>query len=320
MASHAFIPSEEGLFCLFCGRTASEHHAPSSLKFGMDEHTSGALDEEDNWDTVQEELQSLTRRLRVEMEARQQADSLLAEMKSAFEKLREDVGEVRTWGSNLDGQRGHAGGTQTLVEVRGMVRQVACGGSHTAALTDNGQLFIWGRGNEGQLGLGDARSRPIPTLLKQLGEDHDTGPAILHVACGALHTIVVLVDGDVYAWGANDEMQTGLGQDAGQMRGKVLRPALVSELLGKGIFRVGAGKNFSVALGQSGDVYTWGAGGAFQLGHGTKANQEYPRCVQLGSSAPAHLQNNPPARARPPAQESRRGVARRDSHRQRRLC
>ncbi len=40
------------------------------------------------------------------------------------------------------------------------------------------------------------------------------------------------------------------------------------------------GKNFSLALSESGDVYSWGAGSALQLGHGGKAGEEYPRMVE----------------------------------------
>ena len=79
-------------------------------------------------------------------------------MKGAFEKLREDVGNIRTWGSASDGQLGHRGQRPALVELHGILRQMSCGGAHTAAVTDDGQLYVWGRGNEGQLGLGDSTS------------------------------------------------------------------------------------------------------------------------------------------------------------------
>ena len=46
-------------------------------------------------------------------------------MKAAFEKLREDVGEVSTWGSNNDGQLGRFGEKPSRVELRGIIRQAA---------------------------------------------------------------------------------------------------------------------------------------------------------------------------------------------------
>lgn len=35
-----------------------------------------------------------------------------------------------------------------------------------------------------------------------------------------------------------------------------------------------------MALTESGDVYSWGAGGALQLGHGSKLNEEVPRMIE----------------------------------------
>eukprot|EP00966_Prymnesium_polylepis_P064986 1507729-Prymnesium_polylepis.1 len=197
-------------------------------------------------------------------------------MKQAFEKLREDVGQIRSWGNNKDGQLGHYSDKPALVEIRGVLRQISCGGAHTATLTDDGQLYIWGRGNEGQLGLGDFRPRPVPALLKSLG-DKTAGTTVLQVACGGAHSLALCDNGDVYTWGSNDDFQLGLGQTFGR---KINKPEVVPELSGKGVLRVAAGKNFSVALTEAGDVYTWGGGAAQQLGHGTKSNEEYPRLVE----------------------------------------
>ena len=237
----------------------------------------GVVEEEDDWDAIQEELKRLTRRCQQESEAREKAELLLAEMKQAFEKLREDVGQIRTWGHNSDGQLGHYGSAPGLVEVRGVLRQISCGGAHTAALTDDGQLYVWGRGTEGQLGLGDYRPRTVPALVKALGEQ-DKGTSVLQVACGAAHTLALCDNGDVYSWGSNEEMQLGLGSSFGR---KVNRPELVAELSNKGVLRVAAGKNFSMAMTESGDVYSWGAGGSLQLGHGSKVNEEVPRLVEI---------------------------------------
>lgn len=119
----------------------------------------------------------------------------------------------------------------------------------------------------------------MPALLKSLG-DQTTGTTVLQVACGGAHTIALVDNGDVYTWGSNDEMQLGLGSTFGR---KVNRPELVAELGNKGVLRVAAGKNFSMALTESGDVYSWGAGGSLQLGHGSKLNEEV--CAPVASRA-----------------------------------
>ena len=42
---------------------------------------------------------------------------------------------------------------------------VQAGAEHSAAVTEDGCVFMWGRGDSGQLGLGDDLSRCLPTLL-----------------------------------------------------------------------------------------------------------------------------------------------------------
>lgn len=55
----------------------------------------------------------------------------------------------------------------------------------------------WGRGEDGQLGHGDADDRFLPTRLSALD-----GLEIISVACGADHTTAFsLSPGEVYSWG-----------------------------------------------------------------------------------------------------------------------
>jgi len=42
------------------------------------------------------------------------------------------------------------------------------GDEHSAAVTGTGDLYMWGRGDSGQLGLGDVRAKWKPSLLKEL--------------------------------------------------------------------------------------------------------------------------------------------------------
>lgn len=42
------------------------------------------------------------------------------------------------------------------------------GDEHSAAVTAAGDLYLWGRGDSGQLGLGDIRAKWKPSLVKDL--------------------------------------------------------------------------------------------------------------------------------------------------------
>lgn len=69
------------------------------------------------------------------------------------------------------------------------VRQVACGRLHTAAVTMSGDLFMWGAGDGGRLGMGeDMSNKTVPTLVEYLSS---MDVRVWRVACGASHTIIV---------------------------------------------------------------------------------------------------------------------------------
>lgn len=46
------------------------------------------------------------------------------------------------------------------------VKAVAAGGSHFAVISQSGEVYVWGNGENGQLGLGHLVSQPSPRLLK----------------------------------------------------------------------------------------------------------------------------------------------------------
>jgi alpha-tubulin suppressor-like RCC1 family protein len=80
-------------------------------------------------------------------------------------------GTVMCAGSNIHGQLGDGTGVATAATVSrraaGLTKvvQVAAGESHACAITDVGALFCWGRNRTSQLGLGDVRSRFVPTRV-----------------------------------------------------------------------------------------------------------------------------------------------------------
>jgi NIMA (never in mitosis gene a)-related kinase len=44
----------------------------------------------------------------------------------------------------------------------------SCGAKHMMALTHESQVFVWGTGENGRLGLGDTKGRNIPSLVDYL--------------------------------------------------------------------------------------------------------------------------------------------------------
>lgn len=92
--------------------------------------------------------------------------------------------------------------------------RAAAGGCHTAAITDDANLWMWGWNACGQLGLGDVVDRREPVVVVALAG------VVATVACGGAHTIALCAtcgedDGPgaaaaVFAWGAGGAGQLGL--------------------------------------------------------------------------------------------------------------
>ena len=80
----------------------------------------------------------------------------------------------------------------------GWAANVSCGSFHTAAVSDNGDVYTWGKGEHGCLGHGDAADRLEPSLVRLL---HDQGVKIVQAASGHSHMLATSRDGNVWSWG-----------------------------------------------------------------------------------------------------------------------
>jgi hypothetical protein len=91
------------------------------------------------------------------------------------------------------------------------MKQVACGTHHTLALSENSEVFAWGAGEYGKLGIGDEEKHTSPVLVEEL-----QGKGVRAVACGGFHSVALSDTGSVYCWGGGDKGQLGLGNDKSQ--------------------------------------------------------------------------------------------------------
>lgn len=75
---------------------------------------------------------------------------------------------------------------------------MSAGYRHTAAVTEDGELFTWGEGDYGRLGHGDSNCRNVPTLVKDVTN-------VGQVACGSAYTLAVSLDSrTVWSFGSAD--------------------------------------------------------------------------------------------------------------------
>jgi E3 ubiquitin-protein ligase HERC2 len=183
-------------------------------------------------------------------------------------------GNLYTWGIGKDGALGH-GDTECRLEptlVAGALAgvkcvSVSCGATHTAALTEDGVVFTWGGGESGQLGHGEKQRVLVATPVRGLLE-HKKMSA---VACGGYHTLALMRDASVWAWGEGLNGQLGVGGDEA-----VTTASMVAGLAASAI---ACGPHHSAAVTSDGRMVTWGYNKDGQLGHGDRESVPCPREV-----------------------------------------
>ncbi len=172
-------------------------------------------------------------------------------------------GTVMAWGQNSSGQLGN--GTTIDSDVPVAVKRltgvvaISAGYLHSLAVLANGTVMAWGSNGNGQLGDGtDSNISDVPVAVKGLS-------GVMTVAAGGQHSLALLKNGTVMAWGENDSGQLG----DGTFNGSDL-PVAVKGL--SGVMSISAGSEHSMALLTDGTVVAWGSNSFYQLGQ----NNNFP--------------------------------------------
>ncbi|CAJ1402484.1 unnamed protein product [Effrenium voratum] len=186
----------------------------------------------------------------------------------------------------------------TALDLENVVNvvQVSCGGNHSCVLEkrpgeEGGQVWTWGLGNGGRLGVKRPRkASEVQALLKnsknfdalladkayvqwltsdgkwslhtpvklQFGTDR-----IASISAGTDYTLALTENGAIYAWGIGSYGNLGTGLICDQWT-----PALVQMPENVRCCQVAAGTKHSMALTTAGEMFSWGHGGHGRLGHG----------------------------------------------------
>ncbi|WP_395737483.1 cadherin-like beta sandwich domain-containing protein [Prosthecobacter sp.] len=180
-------------------------------------------------------------------------------------------GTLAAWGDGSFGQIGDNGvldrPTPVLVNMVGAlsgrrVVAISASASHSVALCSDGTVFCWGDNTNGELGNGGNTRSLQPAAVTTSGAL--LGRSVVAVACGQNHTLALLADGAVAAWGANASKQLG---NSSTTASNV--PVLVDAsgvLNGRRVAKIAAGGNSGLVLCSDGFLAAWGLNDRGQLG------------------------------------------------------
>lgn len=145
------------------------------------------------------------------------------------------------------------GFTNTSVDL------IDAGVSHSCAVED-GEMFCWGRGSSGRLGVGDTGNRNVPTKVS--AENGFLNQNVTAISVGSQHTCAV-EGGVVYCWGSGSSGRVGQPAGSSYLTPQVVSPGV--DFINSGVQSVAAGSSHTCAL-KTGVVYCWGSGGEGQIG------------------------------------------------------
>ncbi len=201
-------------------------------------------------------------------------------------------GTVWAWGNNGSFQLGDNSSTQSLTPIQVKdtagtgfltgIKTVAVGAYHSIALKNDGTVWSWGLGDNGELGNGSINTSFTPIQVKDTaGTGFLTG--ITSIAAGFSHSMAVKNDGTVWAWGVNGEGQLGVNSFVSIST----TPIQVKDTAGTGfltgITSIAAGFSHSMAVKNDGTVWAWGSNFNGQLGDDSYSQSLTP--VQVKDTA-----------------------------------
>lgn len=136
--------------------------------------------------------------------------------------------------------------------------------AHACAIREDGSLWCWGAGADGQLGIGPTPGTEVPTLVGSADW--------LDVSAGLAHTCAIADDTTLWCWGDGADGRLGLGTTATHDTPQQVGTAQDWQ-------EVSAGERHTCGVRDDGSLWCWGAGSSGQLGLGGLATQNTPQQV-----------------------------------------
>ncbi|MFA6866250.1 MAG: hypothetical protein WCR54_01905, partial [Clostridia bacterium] len=176
-----------------------------------------------------------------------------------------DEGELYAWGNNSNGQLGLNSNLSydipQYIDVPNVkFSEVACGTDFSIALSNVGDLYVWGKNDKRQLGDNSTVDVNAPKKLEF------ENVKFSKIACGDSHITALSTTGEIYSWGDNTSGQVGVGTTE--------TINLPQKLLVNGVtfIDIACRMQHSMAISSTGTIYAWGNNASGQIGDGNVAN------------------------------------------------
>jgi alpha-tubulin suppressor-like RCC1 family protein len=200
-----------------------------------------------------------------------------------------EMGDVFSFGRGSWGELGHGDTENQLLPKRidvsllknKKIIQIAAGTSNSLLLSEDGKVFSFGSGSEYRLGLRQNQNQLTPRILEEkYSRDQRIVPfteKIIQASVGESHSLLLSDSGEVFSYGSGDNGYLGQGDPLGQPIPKRIEAEALKD---DKIIQIAAGKTHSLLLSKNGNVYSFGAAYAGQLGHGTSKSQYSPKKIE----------------------------------------
>lgn len=132
------------------------------------------------------------------------------------------------------------GGTSGGEIINGeKVKNIVVGFGHSAAITERGDLYMWGRNKDGELGIGNTKDSCVPVKVMSNVKSVDVGEGF---------SAAVTESGELYTWGSND---------LGRLADGTTKSRTTPQKIMSNVKSVSLGDNSGGVITNNGDLYTW---------------------------------------------------------------
>jgi len=154
---------------------------------------------------------------------------------------------------------------------------IDCGYCTTAAVVNDGELWVWGAGSDGRLGLGDLQGRVWVPERVEKQSNGEPMPKMKQVSMGSWHCGAVSQEGDLFMWGRGEWGNLGVGKRCGvvysptpiegELKGRQVKMVHCNHGQINPIKGPGCDGLHTTAVTERGELYIWGTGHKGQCGN-----------------------------------------------------